>query len=66
MESLKVLPVASTAAYKALGNAINVRVMRSIASSLIGNAVPTKLACAHDLMPPAKSTKSHAPHVVDA
>lgn len=39
MESLKVLPDASTAAYKALGNAINVRVMRLIAQALAGNAV---------------------------
>jgi len=36
MESLKVLPDASTPAYKALGNAINVHVMRLIAEALVG------------------------------
>jgi len=37
MESLKFLPDASTPAYKALGNAINVHVMRLIAQALTGN-----------------------------
>jgi len=37
MGSLKVLPDASTPAYKALGNAINVHVMRLIAQALTGN-----------------------------
>jgi hypothetical protein len=37
MESLKILPDASTPAYKALGNAINVHVMQVIAKALIGN-----------------------------
>ena len=37
MESLKILPDASTPAYKALGNAINVHVMRLIAQALTGN-----------------------------
>lgn len=37
MESLKVLPNASTAAYKALGNAINARVMRLVAQALVGD-----------------------------
>jgi len=37
MEALKILSVASTSAYKALGNAINVHVMRLIAQALVGN-----------------------------
>lgn len=37
MESLKILPETSTTAYKALGNAINVHVMRLVAQSLVGN-----------------------------
>lgn len=37
MESLKVLPDASTPAYKALGNAINVHVIRLIAQALTRN-----------------------------
>ena len=36
MDGLKVLPDASTPAYKALGNAINVHVMRLVAEALIG------------------------------
>lgn len=43
MESLKVLPDASTAAYKALGNAINVHVLRLIAQALVGNGHDGKL-----------------------
>ncbi len=38
MGSLKALPAASTAAYRALGNAINVRVMGLIAEALVGLA----------------------------
>jgi DNA (cytosine-5)-methyltransferase 1 len=37
MESLEVLPDASTSAYKALGNAINVHVMSLVAGALTGN-----------------------------
>ena len=44
MESLKVLPDASTAAYKALGNAINVHVMRLVARALVGNGSNGKSA----------------------
>lgn len=44
MESLKVLPDAFTAAYKALGNAINVHVMRLIAQALVGNEANGKSA----------------------
>lgn len=35
METLKILPDTSTAAYKALGNAINVHVMRLVAQALV-------------------------------
>jgi DNA (cytosine-5)-methyltransferase 1 len=38
MESLSVLPEASTAAYKALGNAINVHVMGLVAKALLGES----------------------------
>jgi DNA (cytosine-5)-methyltransferase 1 len=38
METLKILPDTSTAAYKALGNAINVHVMGLVAQALVGNA----------------------------
>lgn len=38
MESLKVLPNTPTHAYKALGNAINVHVIRLIAQALVGKA----------------------------
>jgi DNA (cytosine-5)-methyltransferase 1 len=44
MESLKILPQASTPAYKALGNAINVHVMRLIAQALVRNEHPEKSA----------------------
>jgi DNA (cytosine-5)-methyltransferase 1 len=37
MESLKILPDASTPAYKALGNAINVHVMRKVAQALLSD-----------------------------
>jgi DNA (cytosine-5)-methyltransferase 1 len=60
MESLKVLPVASTAAYKALGNAINVRVMHSIASALSGSAKPVASA-SNGLLLAAAHRKNHAP-----
>lgn len=39
MENLKVLPEASTPAYKALGNAINVHVMGLVAAALLGDKV---------------------------
>jgi DNA (cytosine-5)-methyltransferase 1 len=50
MEKLRVLPEASTAAYKALGNAINVHVMRLIAEALVGSGCNGKPATAveHD------------------
>ena len=44
MESLRILPDASTPAYKALGNAINVHVMRLIAQALTGNTPKSKRA----------------------
>ncbi len=40
MGSLKVLPSTPTAAYKALGNGINVHVMRLVAEALVGHARP--------------------------
>jgi len=49
MECLKELPVASTAAYKALGNAINVHVMKCVARSLL-NASANE-SSAHDGKP---------------
>ena len=45
MESLNVLPLAATAAYKALGNAINVHVMQLVAKSLVGCARPDGSNC---------------------
>ena len=62
MESLKVLPVASTAAYKALGNAINVRVMHSIASALSGSEEPTTAAWNNELLPAATLRRNRAPN----
>ena len=53
MEALSFLPSASTAAYKALGNAINVRVMRSIAEALIGHADPAATHRARQPIPDA-------------
>lgn len=49
MGSLRFLPNASTAAYKALGNAINVHVMRLIAHALIGTALNENRAEASQL-----------------
>jgi DNA (cytosine-5)-methyltransferase 1 len=49
MESLNVLPDASIAAYKALGNAINVHVMRLIAQALVGKGHNEKLVNAIQL-----------------
>lgn len=52
MESLKLLPDASTPAYKALGNAINVHVMRLIAQALTGNGRNGKQTVATKLSQP--------------
>jgi len=49
MESLRILPEASTPAYKALGNAINVHVMRLIAQALTENGGNGKRAKAVQL-----------------
>lgn len=51
MESLKALPETSTAAYKALGNAINAHVMRLVAQSLVGNGHNGKQPVAVQLLP---------------
>lgn len=47
MEVLKALPQTTTAAYKALGNAINVHVMGLVAEALVGRA-PTMIAKCND------------------
>src|ERR1019366_5081209 len=44
MESLKFLPEASTNAYQALGNAVNVHVIRLVAQALVGKGRNGKLA----------------------
>jgi DNA (cytosine-5)-methyltransferase 1 len=48
METLKILPDTSTAAYKALGNAINVHVMGLVAKALVGNGCNGKLVRASE------------------
>lgn len=64
MESLKVLPTSSTAAYKALGNAINVRVMRLVAEALVGNAPATRRVA--NSKPDATQKRSHAQDAIAA
>ena len=66
MEALSFLPSASTAAYKALGNAINVRVMRSIAEALIGRAGPAATHRARQSLPDAAQRRSHAENALAA
>lgn len=66
MEALSFLPSASTAAYKALGNAINVRVMRSIAEALIGHAGPAATHRARQPLPDAAQRRSHAENALAA
>jgi site-specific DNA-cytosine methylase len=41
MDALKTLPTTEDAVYAALGNAVNVRVVRLVAEALIGESAPT-------------------------